>query len=62
MEGSRVGDKRDRTSWSSGGRVPVRSTRFNGPDERPSESSILVSLARVTAPRYTTANEMDEEC
>jgi hypothetical protein len=40
----------------------VRSTRFNGPGERCYGSSVLVSRARVTVPRYTTANEMDEEC
>jgi hypothetical protein len=62
MEGSRVGDKRDRTSLGSGGRVPVRSTRFNGPGELRSGSSVLVSRARVTVTRCTTANEMDEEC
>jgi hypothetical protein len=62
MEGSRVGDKRDRNSKGSGGRVPVRSTRFKGPGERRSESSVLVSRARVTVPRCTTANEMEEKC
>jgi hypothetical protein len=56
MEGSRVGDKPERTSWRGGERVPERLTRFNGRSEYHSGDPVHIIRARVTVSPHASAD------